>query len=298
MNSLPGTLLTRLHHHVQSLKQPSETRPHHFRPAQASPCNSTILEFHMRHSSATIKRALTEDVVNKISRYYTDQDDYDRKALDRIASDCIYAITLKSDERRARAFKAPAAAYGRPQDDYNPRAYTDVSFEFSEVNYLINVSNAKIYGSNWRQLSRRAQLPVAGFFIDADGSRYWNDAPSINELKGIHIHGLIAYPESHIDRAHEVLPTIMKSLSARTPMLFNKYEIARFDPSRAMNLSDRSALENYVEYSAKGVAHLMDDRYRRGADMWTGELYRLYPNPVGGSYGYVSSRVAKPLGAV
>lgn len=250
----------------------------------------------MRYTPNSIKRALTENVVNTISKYYTDRNSYDRKALDRIATDCIYAITLKADEHRARAVKAQAPEYGHVAEDrYNPRPYTDVTFEFTEINFIINHANALVYGSKWREPSRRDQLPVAAFFIDADGSRNWKEAPPLKDLKGAHAHGLIGFPESHIDRAHEVMPTLMELITKKNRLLFNRYEIARFDPARVkMELKDRSVLENYVEYSLKGTAHLMADGYRRGADMWPGELYRIYPNPTGDSYGYPLPPVGSP----
>lgn len=242
----------------------------------------------MHHASARIKRALADNTVNAISKYYTDRKSYDRKVLDRIASECLYAVTLKADEHRARALKAQAPEYGRVADeDYNPRPYTDVSFEFHEINFILNSAHKLVYGSRWHELSRRDQLPIAGFFIDADGSRFWKEAPLLKDIKGLHAHGFVGYPESHIDRAHEVLPPLMETISAKHRLLFNRYEITRFDPARVeMEGSHRSALENYIEYAAKGVGHLMNDRYRRGADMWHGELWRLYPNPAGGSYGY------------
>lgn len=250
----------------------------------------------MLYSPVRIKRALIENTVNEISKYYTRRKSYDRKVLDRIASDCLYTITLKSDERRARAWKAQTGAF-RPvnEEQYDPKPYIDVSFELNEINYIVNVANSLVYGSAWREFSRRDQLPVAGFFIDFDGSRYWKEAPPLRDLKGPHAHGFMGYPESHIDRAQEVLPTLMKTISARSRMLFDKYEISRFDPARVtMELGNRSALENYIGYSAKGVCHLMNDRYRSGANMWSGELYRIYPNPAGGSYGYPRPPVEPP----
>lgn len=234
------------------------------------------------------KRVLTDDVVNKIGRYYTGKKRFERALQDDIAAEHLYVVTLETDERRARALKAQVPPVGRwHQRRDAPRPYTDVGFEFTELNHIMNHMMARIYGSKWREPARIAQLPVGAFFIDFSGSRVCKKAPPLSEIKGIHLHGFIGFPPSHIERAHDVMPTLIRDISAKHPLLFNKYEIARFDPTRvARELNGRSALENLIEYCLKGTTHLMADNDRRGADMWTGELYRLYPNPNGETYGY------------
>lgn len=238
------------------------------------------------------KRLYTDQLVSDISEYYTGDRTYDRKALDRIAEQHLYVVTLAAHERRARDSKRQIVVDGRLVDNEDdPRPYRDVEFEFTELNHMINFMLPKVYGSRWwKDPARRAQLPRAAFFLDANGSRYWKKAPPISELRLLHLHGLIAFPSTHIERAREVMLTLMGDMREKFPrMLFHRDLVEPFDASKAERLhSDRSALENWLEYSMKGAMHL------HVGGQWSGELYRLYPNPAGASFGYPRPPVGSP----
>ena len=124
----------------------------------------------LNHSFA---RALTDQFVKRTSQYLIGKPSCSPRVLDELTIEQGYAFTLKADVRRARACKAYTTVAGQqvvhPDD---PRPYYDVRFEFTEFDYIVCHMMTKIYGSDWRNPARRAQLPLIMVAIDFAGSRY------------------------------------------------------------------------------------------------------------------------------
>jgi hypothetical protein len=234
--------------------------------------------------------------VKRVAEYITGDASYDRTKLDQLAKEQVLVFTLRADERRARACKAYTTVAGQRVLKEDPRPYYDVGFEFTEFDYLVSAGWTELYGSKWRLPDRRSRLPLVATYIDFEGSKLGLEAPPLHELHFYHFHGLFVFPPEKVERARMLLPSILRALPARNGLLFDSAVIEPFDPARHHEDAEdkviapaaRSALENWIQYSTKGVAHLSVKHD------WPGELYRIYPNPNGLTYNYPRPNIGSP----
>jgi hypothetical protein len=241
-----------------------------------------------------ISRALTDDLVKRVSLYITGDENYDRQKLDELATKQVFVFTFTADERRARACKAYTTVAGQRVLRDNPWRYQDTDFEFTEFDYLMCSSTSRLYGSRYRKPARRASLPFAAAYLDFAGSKYGLEAPPLNEIHYLHLHGLTVVPLEKMNRARDLLPALLRQTPARNGLLFNGGLIEPFDPAKrheddtdGVQLGE-SALENWAQYSVKGTAQLMMTSY------WPDTPYRIYPNPNGQTYNYPRPPVGSP----
>ncbi len=243
-------------------------------------------------------QALTDDLLKGVGEYIFGKQEFDLAELDQQASKQVITFTLSADERRVRDLKSHTTVVGQKVLKENPSPYHDVGFEFTEFDYLVRVWLTQLYGSKWWKPDRRSPLPLVAAYVDYAGSKLGLEAPPLHDIHFIHFHGLVVVPIEKAERALKLLRNLLRSTPARNGLLFTHMHAEPFDPSRHHEDDDgkrdkyhywpRSALENYIQYSVKGAAHLAMTHY------WPWELYRRYPNPNGQTYNYPRPSIGSP----